>query len=324
MAWTARPIAAAADRAAPATLIGGTPYGSAGRRIAMDRSSVVAGTDGSEVSMRAVEWAAREAVAHGRPLRIVSVPVLPRLWQRTPPGRPDTVAELVCAVADQALAAAAERAAEIEPGLSVSTSRLSGRPAQALAGAAADASLLVVGSRGAGGFAALVLGSVSRHVAFAAACPVVVVREETMAVHRQVVVGVGDLDRVAALGFAFEEASLRKARLQLVHAWEVFMPSPLLSGIGGPHGGTLNITSEATAWVAAQMAPWRQKYPDVEVLEDVVNGSPGRVLVGASARADLVILGRGNPQASGNNLWTGTVTHAVLNHAYCPVAVVPD
>jgi nucleotide-binding universal stress UspA family protein len=323
MAWTARPIAAAAYRAAGATLTGGTAPGSAARRIAMDRSFVIAGTDGSEASMRGVEWAAREAVSRSRPLRIVSVPVLSRRWHGTPPGRPDAVAQLICAAADQALAAAAERAAGIEPGLSVSTTRLSGRPAQALAGAAADASLLVVGSRGAGGFAALVLGSVSRHVAFAAACPVVVVREETMAAHQQVVVGVDDLDRVAALGFAFEEASLRKARLHVVHAWEVFLPPALLSGVGGPRGGTLEITSEATAWVAAQMAPWRQKYPEVEVLEDAVNGSPGRVLVGASARADLVILGRGSPQDSGH-LRTGTVTHAVLNHAHCPVAVVPD
>jgi nucleotide-binding universal stress UspA family protein len=289
----------------------------------MDRSSVIAGTDGSQASVRGVEWAAREAAAHGRPLRIVSVPVLPRLWQRTLPGRPDAVAELVCAAADQALAAAAGRAAEIEPGLPVSTGRLSGQPAQALAGAAAGASLLVVGSRGAGGFAALVLGSVSRHVAFAAACPVVVVRAETTAVRGQVVVGVRDLDRVAALGFAFEEASRRKARLHVIHAWEVFIPPALLSGIGGPRGGTLEITSEATAWVAAQMAPWRQKYPDVEVLEDAVHGSPGHVLVGASARADLVVLGRGSPQDPGH-LRTGTVTHAVLNHAHCPVAVVPE
>jgi nucleotide-binding universal stress UspA family protein len=323
MAWTVRPIAADTDRAVHATLTGGTAYGRAGRRIAMDSNAIIAGTDGSEVSMRAVEWAAREAVARGRPLWIVSVPVLPRLWQRTPPGRRDAVAELVCTAADQALAAAAERAAEIEPGLSVRTSRLSGRPAEALAGAAAHSALLVVGSRGAGGFAALVIGSVSRHVAFTAACPVVVVREETTAAHQRVVVGVGDFDRVAALGFAFEEASRRKASLQVIHAWEVFMPSPLLSGIGGRRGGTLEVTSEATAWVAAQMAPWRQKYPDVEVLEDVVNGSPGHVLVGASARADLVVLGRGNPRDAGS-LWTGTVTHAVLNHAHSPIAVVPD
>jgi nucleotide-binding universal stress UspA family protein len=184
----------------------------------MDNSPVMAGTDGSEASMRAAEWAAREAVAHDRALYVVSVPALPRLWQ---PGPPDVVADVICAAADQALGAAAARAAELEPGLCVCTDRLSGLPAQALAEAAAGASMLVVGSRGAGGFAALLLGSASRHVAFAAPCPVVVAREETAAVYRQIVVGVHDADRPAALGFAFEEARLHRARLQVALAAEV-------------------------------------------------------------------------------------------------------
>jgi nucleotide-binding universal stress UspA family protein len=286
----------------------------------MDNSPVMAGTDGSEASMRAVEWAAREAVAHDRALYVVSVPALPRLWQ---PGPPDAVAELICAAADQALGAAAVRAAEMEPDLCVCTDRLSGLPAQALAEAAAGASMLVVGSRGAGGFAALLLGSVSRHAAFAAPCPVVVAREETTAVHRQIVVGVHDADRSAALGFAFEEARLHRARLQVIHAWQLFLPPALLTGAERPGVGTREITAEATTWLASLLAPWQLKYPDVEVIEDVVNASAGRALAAASARADLVVLGRrSQPGSAGPD--TGTVIHAVLNHAHCPVAIVPD
>jgi nucleotide-binding universal stress UspA family protein len=127
----------------------------------MDNSPVIAGTDGSGASMQAVEWAAREATARRRDLYIFAVPAMPRLWQ---PGRPDAVAEHICAAADQALATAAARAAALEPDLCVCTERLSGPPAEGLVKAAAGASMLVVGSRGAGGFATLVLGSASRHV----------------------------------------------------------------------------------------------------------------------------------------------------------------
>jgi nucleotide-binding universal stress UspA family protein len=286
----------------------------------MDYTPVIAGTDGSEASMRAVEWAAREAVARDRSLYIISVPAMPRLWQ---PGRPDAAAEAICAAADQALAAAAARAAELEPDLCVCTDRLSGLPAQALVEAGAGASMLVVGSRGAGGFAALVLGSASRYVAFAASCPVVVAREETTAVHRQIVVGVHDADRLAALGFAFEEARLHRARLQVVHAWQLFLPPALLTGAERPGVGTREITAEATTWLAGLLAPWRLKYPDVEVVDDVVNASAGRVLAAASAGADLVVLGR-RSQPGAARPGTGTVIHAVLNHAHCPVAIIPD
>ena len=92
-------------------------------------------------------------------------------------------------------------------------------------GAARDASMLVLGSRGAGGFSAMILGSVSRYVATHAPVPVVVAREETMAEHREIVVGVRDpAQSGAALAFGFEEASLRKARLLAVHAWSWSLP----------------------------------------------------------------------------------------------------
>jgi Universal stress protein family len=152
---------------------------------------------------------------------------------------------------------------------------------------------------------------------------VVVVRGETTAVHRQVVVGVRDADRSAALGFAFEEAHLHHARLQVVHAWQLFLPPALLTGPGRPEAGGHEITAEATAWLAAQLEPWREKYPNVKVIDDVVNTSPGRALAGASARADLVVLGR-RSQPDLGTVGTRAVIHAVLNHAYCPVAIVPD
>jgi nucleotide-binding universal stress UspA family protein len=291
----------------------------------MSPHRIVAGTDGSEQSLRAVEWAAREAARHGAALRIVSVPVLPprMSWSREVRGTPDTVADTIHKSYGQALAAAAARAAEAEPGLAVDTALLSGPPARVLAEIAADAAMLVVGSRGVGGFAALVLGSVSRYVATQAEGPVVVVREGTAAVHHEIVVGVRDLDQPTAIVFAFEEAKLRRARLRAVHAWEWFLPEMRLTGTERPGADARDITAEAAGWLADLLTFWRQKYPDVEVAEDVVHAAPGRVLAGASARADLVVLGRNSTDDSARSS-TGAVTHAVLHHAHGPVTVIPE
>jgi nucleotide-binding universal stress UspA family protein len=147
--------------------------------MAMKQDIVVVGTDGSDQSFRAVEWAASEAVLRGATLRILSVPMLlPRMSRRKgPQGTPETVADMIVKWHEHALASASGRA-ELEPGLAVETALLPGSPASALTEAADDASMLVVGSRGGGGFAALLLGSVSRHVATRAESPVVVVRED--------------------------------------------------------------------------------------------------------------------------------------------------
>jgi nucleotide-binding universal stress UspA family protein len=293
--------------------------------MAMKPDVVVVGTDGSDRSFDAVEWAAREAVMRGAKLRIVSVPVLPRLmsWQRAPAGTPDTVAGMLVRSARDALDVAAERAVEIEPGLAVETALKPGPPAGGLVGASADASMLVVGSRGGGGFAALVLGSVSRHVATRADCPVVVVREKTMAVHRQVVVGVHDLDQPAAIGFAFAEASLRKARVRAVHAWQLFLPEMRLTGTERPGAAAEEVTAELDEWLTGLLSFWREKYPEVDVVEEVVHGSPGRVLAASAAIADLIVLGRSSSGESAH-AGAGPVIHAVLNHADAPVAIVPE
>jgi nucleotide-binding universal stress UspA family protein len=292
----------------------------------MSPNRIVAATDGSERSLRAVAWAAHEAARRGAALRIVSVPVLPprMSWSRpAPAGTPDTAARAIHVSSQQALAGAAAHAADVEPGLPVQTALLPGPPARALTEAAAGATMLVIGSRGAGGFAALVLGSVSRYVATHAAGPVVVVREEATAVHHEVVVGIRDLDQPAATGFAFEEAELRRARLRAVHAWPVFLTQMRLTGTERPGADARDVTAEAAGWLAGLLAPWRRKYPGVEVVEDVVHAAPGRVLAEASARADLVVLGRSRAGDPGRPS-TDAVTHAVLHHAHGPVAVIPE
>jgi nucleotide-binding universal stress UspA family protein len=280
---------------------------------------VVVGVDGSEESLRAVEWAALEARRHSSPLRIVSAPAqLPRM--HAPGASPEEIACALRGIAARALDGAIIRSEEVALGLPLTTGLLSGPPALAVAESGAGASMLVVGARGAGGFAAMVLGSVSRYVAARAPCPVVVVREESMAVHREIAVGVRDpRDTGAALAFAFEEAALRDADLVAVHTWYWHPAAP-----HGPAGGDLDrVSAEAVGRLAAALDGWREKYPGVRVRQDVVHGHPARVLASYSARADLVVLGRhGHPGGVGPGI--GSVQHAVLDHAHGPVAVIPS
>ena len=164
----------------------------------MSAQPIVAATDGSEESLRAAEWAAREAAVRGAPLRIVSAAVLlPRMIGGHAMSGYDTVADTIREHRDQALAAAAERAAKAAPGLLIDTDHLDGPPAEAVTASGSGALMLVVGSRGVGGFAAMVLGSVSRYAATHASCPVVVVREAAESARRQVGIGIGDLENTA-------------------------------------------------------------------------------------------------------------------------------
>ena len=287
----------------------------------MSAKPMVAATDGSEESLRAVDWAAREAVLRGAPLRIVSsAALLPRMMDRHDgPGLED-VTDVLLDNRDRALAAAAARAAEVSPDLLVDTDHLPGAPALAVTESGSGALMLVVGSRGVGAFTALVLGSVSRYAATHAPCPVVVVRDETTATHRQVAVGIGDPNTsAAALSFAFEEATLRKASLLAVHAWNTpqSQGARVWEAFAAP--GAQAIQEQLTSKLTALLDDWRAKYPDVPVTQDVVYGHPGRALAGLSARADLVVIGR-----RAGRQGPAAVTHAVLHHAHGPVVTVPS
>jgi nucleotide-binding universal stress UspA family protein len=201
-----------------------------------------------------------------------------------------------------------------------------GAPTQALTRAAASASMLVVGSRGAGSFSALLLGSVSRYVATHAPCPVVVAREDSMGVRREVAVGIGDPGQPShALSFAFEEASLRKVGLLALHAWH--WPWPGTGPLGTPAAAeraaihASQTPSDIGTELEDMLASVRGSYPEVEVRTEVADAHPARMLAEASARADLVVIGwhpTGAAGAAGSS-----VTHGLLGHAHGPVAVIP-
>jgi len=284
---------------------------------------VVVGTDSSEESLRAVEWAAMEAGRHGAPLRIVSAPpVPPRTWAYDP--APNGVARVLGNVPRRALGEAITRCRDVRQDLLVDADLLTGPPALAVTNAGSGALMLVVGARGGGGFAAMLLGSVSRYVAMHGSCPVVVVRAETSAVHPEIAVGIRDLhDTAAMLPFVFEEAALRGATVVAVHAWHWF-PSegdPGIREVAERLADRAKVAQDANRDLTEILREWQEKYPDVPVRQEVVHGHPARVLASYTARSDLVVIGRHDGHDMGPAV--GAVQHALLNHAHGPVAIIP-
>ena len=286
----------------------------------MAAKPIVAGTDGSEESLRAVDWAAREAALRGAPLRIVATAgLLPRMRPHTEAGQYETVTDVLVDDRDRALALAAERAAKAAAGVLIDTDELNGPTAQAVTESGSGALMLVLGSRGTGAFTALLLGSVSRYAASHASTPVMVIRDEPPSPHGLIGVGVADTESCRdALTFALEEASLRHAGLHAIHAWHTPQSDITRAGPVPTESGA-QAAADAASQLAGLLDECGAKYPDVKVTHEVVHGHPGRALVGLSARADLVVIGR-RAGAPG----PGSVRHALLNHTHGPVAVVPS
>ena len=182
---------------------------------------------------------------------------------------------------------------------------------------------LVVGSRGAGGFAGLVIGSTTLHLTSSAACPVIAVPgpPDVDAPRRGVIVGVdGSPLSDAAIEYAFEVAADVGESLTAIHAWHD--PTPTGLGIMLPLFHDVKLVAQEERLVLAEsMAGWQAKFPDVEVEHTVVLGHAVPALVSRAANARLLVVGsRG--LGSIRSLVLGSVSHGVLHHATGPVAVV--
>jgi nucleotide-binding universal stress UspA family protein len=288
---------------------------SAEERIDTPPGSVVVGVDGSPDSDRAVDWAFAEAARRARGLHLTCAVTL----LVDDPGGPDAQ-EGLYSRAKSVLAAAAARGSEHFNG--EITFDLAVGPASArLVRASAVASLVVVGSRGHGGFAGLVIGSVSQHVARHAECPVVVVREPADRGSDRVLVGVDNSEPAfAALGLAFDLAARAHTSVLAVGAWR---QSPMSGpGIATPtaHDNVERSRHEQELLDAA-LATWRGKYPDVPVVSEAIPGHPARVLLDASAHAACVVVGsRGRGAFAGMLL--GSTSQELLHHARCTVVIV--
>jgi nucleotide-binding universal stress UspA family protein len=287
----------------------------------MEGTEIIVGTDGSTSSVAAVRWAAREAQRRSLPLRIVHA--FDWGWPAGRSAGTDELREPAQAEADATLADVDRQAREVEPGVTVRRSAVLGEPAPVLLDEAKEAALLVVGNRGRGGFASLLLGSVSQRVATHATCPVAVVRGRADATDGPVVAGFdGSPASQAVLSLAFQEAVQRKAELVVIRAFPPPPPGPPpWRGDIAPLVEDLREREEAGREALAEaMSPWRDKYPRVQAETSVAHGGPARVLVGMSHTAQLVIVG-----GRGHGGWSAAVLGSVglqlIHHADCPVLI---
>lgn len=137
----------------------------------MTTSPVVVGVDGSTPSLAALDWAGDYAATTGTAVKVMAAWDWPNSygWAVPVPDGYNPSAD-----AERVLSIATSRLLERHPGLSVEAEAVQGHPAQMLVEASRTASLLVVGSRGHGQFAGMIIGSVSEHCAAQAHCPVLV------------------------------------------------------------------------------------------------------------------------------------------------------
>lgn len=284
---------------------------------------ITAGIDGTEESIAALDWAAREAVRRDVALRVVHA------WRFQPYEGIDAGDRATQeGWARDAVGEAVRTVTGRHTGLDVSTEVVEGGSVDMLVAAAADAELLVLGSRGHGPVVGFLLGSVGQQVIAEAARPVVLVRAGDQATAeatgREIVVGQeGDPeDSADVLRFAFETAAARGATVRAVRAWTlppVFAYSPGSLKLLDEAGGLEPYEKKA---LASALQPWRERFPGVPVVEHIEMGSAGQVLLSVTARAQLMVVGRrARRTAVGSRI--GSVAHGVLHHADCPVAVVP-
>ncbi|MEN3307075.1 MAG: hypothetical protein V7603_3277 [Micromonosporaceae bacterium] len=283
--------------------------------VAMDEHPILVGYDGATGSGAALRWALSEAARRGLGVRLARVLDLPRGSAPFAARASGIEAHML----DEAKVAldkvGSEATTELHGAVPITTVALPGSVIDTLCEQSGEASMVVLGSRGMGGFAGLLLGSVSVAVAAHAHSPVVVVRENMSAAPGgPVIVGVDDSDEARlAVEFAFAEAHARQAALEAVRA---VPPPQRVTGRAAEAGGEAPEDLLETA-----LRGCRARYPAVPVTSRVLPGSPGQVLAGASRGAQLLVVGsRGRGGFHG--LVLGSVSQQVLHRALCPVAVV--
>ena len=281
-------------------------------------NGVVVGVDASRHASHATDWAAAEAARRGTTLYIVhafdfdpgSAIIGPVGDFSTDPARTAHI---------QVLAQTEYRVREAHPTLPVVTELVHQSPAGALVEASRRAALIVVGTRGRGGFAGLSLGSVSLRLAAHSHCPVVLLRStEHEIIHSgEIVIGMEHGESQAAVRFAFEAAARAGTRVRAVRAWAPY-PGHAQDYISE----TDILARHAADDMVTVLKDVREGFPQVQVKISVVRGHPSAVLADASRGARLTVVGahrRHGPLSVG----VGPVIQGLLSHAESPVAVVP-
>ncbi|MEV7144110.1 universal stress protein [Streptomyces tauricus] len=260
---------------------------------------IVVEVDRSARSRVAADWAAREALRRGLPLRVV--PVAP----------PDHVtAEL----------------ADRHPELRFDTARFTGAAVQEPRSLWQDAEIVVLGLPGEDVLSGSTPGTPAHEVAGASTCPVVLVpdghvRADPAYRPTWITVGVDARDPAAgAIRFAFDTASRWRAHLRVLHAWTL-PPSAAELPFSVSEEDRATWEDHEVQLLSDAVRPWREKYPTVRVLEDVVLFSPAEALIRNPGGAELVVVGRRHSYGYGTGL--PAIADELLRHTRCPVAVAP-
>jgi nucleotide-binding universal stress UspA family protein len=296
----------------------------------LPRKSVVVGYDGSPTSVAALSWALEAAGLRGAGVRVVyAVPPTPEIVAQFGGSiAPDFA--MAGEAGAQVLAAAVAEAHRVAPDIAVDTRVVYASASAALLTDTHEDEMLVVGSRGLGGFAELLVGSTGVQLASHARCPVVVIRPQASGRQPEpgsgagrIVVGVdGSPVSDEAVHFAFQEASLRGVGVTALHAWE---KAPYDRPPAGSDLPAYVVADELAGTEARLLADVlgtsTSRYPDVDLRQEAVNGDPVDALVTSSVGAVMVVVGsRGHGGFS--SLLLGSVSHGVLHHARCPVVIV--
>ncbi len=290
---------------------------------------IVVGYDGSASAGTALDWATGQAERYDLPLTVISVVdyvgMLPGVN-----GPPSWLAVLQ-KEADEIASKGEQRARKHADSIDISTEACVGQVAGLLISASRSADRLVVGTRGHGGLAGTLLGSVGLALSAHAHCPVVVVRGDPTSPgpDRPVLVGIDDSAGArSALHYAADRAAEAHARLIVATTYrpvpaQVWAESGYYLDLAGSAKFDKLARESASNVTAAGVRSAKERHPDLDAQELVTTGSPAQELVRAAADGcGLLVVGtRGHGGFAG--LLLGSVSHGVIHSAPCPVAILP-
>jgi nucleotide-binding universal stress UspA family protein len=285
-----------------------------------DAGRIVVGVDGSTESMAAFTWAIDEARRRDDAVEVVGTWTDPMAFgdKGLPIGVGKEIRDATKRAIDKAVSVATGNE---DPGINIRPVVICGRAPRVLCEISEHADMLVLGSRGRGGFASLLLGSVSHQCAHHARCPLVIAHgradsdgESGQQRAPRIVVGVdGSAGSYLAMEWAASEAQLRGATLDVVYAWHPLFDS-YVALADEMRSGSQEVLAEAEKELSAIDSSLVTEGHVVEA-----RTAPG--LLQASRGADLLVVGsRGRGGFTG--LLLGSVSQACITHATCPVAVI--
>ena len=288
--------------------------------------SIVVGVDGSSAADLALDWAVRQAVLEHRPLTVVHAAHLlgtnGLAWLDTTGIDDGRLLDNLRVGGHDVLSDATARAHSSEPELVVHEVLSASDPRTALLELAAEATAVIVGSRGRGPVSSLLLGSVSVAVSKNAWCPVVVVRPGDSDIPRQgILVGVdGTQHSRPAVEFAYQMAALRSLPLTVVHCfWDAAHLTSAERDVPDHEAGL----EDLRRLLSDAVSETRKKFPDVQDHLQLMRGFSDQRLVQASQVMDLMVVGS-HRSGSVEKFAFGSIASTVAEHARCSVAVVPS